>query len=583
MASKQIESVEKPSTTETKVFVKRQQYIPFSVQQLRKELQTQIAADQRFEFNDFFDRLELIIMLSHKPLGKEVLADYNLFEPSGARLAKHVGNEGYRAAEDRFLTNCRQLLERANFEPLSKEMWDFALKANYVTTLPIEPDFDTLDGNLLGDYNKAHPNEGEAKLPDFVDKVWIYTRGMDVDQTSSKFVKEKIDILVQNLVTYAKNKYFTKKKPADAKDTKDASKSGGDKKEAKEGAKDGKKEGSSKEEQKKEKKDDDKQEDKDSDNTDKPKEEKPRKHSRSASKANKKEVNPEKESKKADSKEEAKEDGVATSPESTPKSKEEKRTRPRRDSRAVKGDGHKKHKHREKKSKKKVEEEVADPDVMVYERKSLKSQVGDITKMGHLFNEVTVQEPRFKEVVMLYRVKRKTPPLSKTKKKDPMANNDPQMNNIFLRAFRDIPMADVKVALPKCKTKLSALDFITIVVTLAIAVISLIVNLMTEAGGYVGLMSMVTFAGVAFKVYSSYNSLMILYEKTVLNLLTKKTINTNSGLLTWLIDEVQAQEWKEAVLGYFFLLLKVRSIFLLLFQTSCHPPSFWFFYNVYIT
>ena len=71
---------------------------------------------------------------------------------------------------------------------------------------------------------------------------------------------------------------------------------------------------------------------------------------------------------------------------------------------------------------------------------------------------ITLQEPSFKEVVVLYRSKRNLKSTSSSSKSSPskMSSEDRMKDildrrNLHLRCFRDIPMADLNLVFPDKK------------------------------------------------------------------------------------------------------------------------------------
>jgi len=71
---------------------------------------------------------------------------------------------------------------------------------------------------------------------------------------------------------------------------------------------------------------------------------------------------------------------------------------------------------------------------------------------------ITLQEPTFKEVVVLYRCKQKLKPSSSSSKTlQNKASSEDRMKgilgyrNLHLRCFRDIPMADIDLIFPEKK------------------------------------------------------------------------------------------------------------------------------------
>jgi hypothetical protein len=155
-----------------------------------------------------------------------------------------------------------------------------------------------------------------------------------------------------------------------------------------------------------------------------------------------------------------------------------------------------------------------------------------------LWTKVTLQEPTFKEIVLLYR---------------PAApESAAQRNAIYIKSFRDIPMADLEVVLPEKKIGFNSVDLLKFTITGCVGIITAIVNLKSKA--VVGWAFAGTFLALLSKVIFDYNNSMDNYRNLLNQTLFEKALNNHTGAVVYLLEQFRQQETKEAVLGYYFLL-----------------------------
>ncbi len=107
-----------------------------------------------------------------------------------------------------------------------------------------------------------------------------------------------------------------------------------------------------------------------------------------------------------------------------------------------------------------------------------------------LLEKVTLQEPTFREIVLLYRPKELPAEVRK--------------QAIFIKTFRDIPMADLEVVFPERRIGLEPVDLLKFTATGCIGIVTAIINLRTGAGEAVGMAFIGTFLALASKVGRSH-------------------------------------------------------------------------------
>lgn len=171
-----------------------------------------------------------------------------------------------------------------------------------------------------------------------------------------------------------------------------------------------------------------------------------------------------------------------------------------------------------------------------------------LVSWANVFRKTAIQEPTFERLVILYRLA--TPPKRREKDPDPVKDRA-----IYIKTFRDIPMADLEVIFPEKKLSMNVVDRIKVAGT-AVGGVAIVgfkfllaaalspVMLLTMAGGL---------AGYCGKTFLGYKRSKDRYQSLLTQSLYHKSMDNDKGVLFYLIDSLEAQEFKEAVLAYYFL------------------------------
>eukprot|EP01119_Soliformovum_irregulare_P004470 TRINITY_DN15486_c0_g1_i1.p1 TRINITY_DN15486_c0_g1~~TRINITY_DN15486_c0_g1_i1.p1 ORF type:complete len:486 (-),score=146.25 TRINITY_DN15486_c0_g1_i1:42-1499(-) len=153
-------------------------------------------------------------------------------------------------------------------------------------------------------------------------------------------------------------------------------------------------------------------------------------------------------------------------------------------------------------------------------------------KPSHLFSATTLQEPTFKELVLVYQKKNE---------------------GLTLRSYRNIPMADMEVLFPEIGTKLRPNDLIKFTVTMCLGILSGIINMDSDESILTSL-TFQSFLVLAAKTAVDYYFAMYYYESLVIRFMHDKAMDNNKGVLLYLLDETTSQEFKETIVAYYFAL-----------------------------
>jgi len=116
-------------------------------------------------------------------------------EPPGER-----GPEYYEALSDRFIDELCALMLRANYRLFSQREWQFAQKENFMFTLPVTPAWEMLDSTMISRLFLRHPHLG-LQSAQLARRVLVFHRGSGLVTNTSFFLEEKLDMLLDRLVT----------------------------------------------------------------------------------------------------------------------------------------------------------------------------------------------------------------------------------------------------------------------------------------------------------------------------------------------------------------------------------------------
>lgn len=98
---------------------------------------------------------ELVFSARYHLLKASLLEDYEPFDPN-RELPSELPDSKIAPLEDRFLSNFRYTMEKANFSMLTGEEMDTASSSNFLNTVPIVPEWLKMDP-LFQRYMELHP------------------------------------------------------------------------------------------------------------------------------------------------------------------------------------------------------------------------------------------------------------------------------------------------------------------------------------------------------------------------------------------------------------------------------------------
>lgn len=153
-------------------------------------------------------------------------------------------------------------------------------------------------------------------------------------------------------------------------------------------------------------------------------------------------------------------------------------------------------------------------------------------------------------------------------------NINTQDNPVFLKLFKDIPRADLEMLFPNTRIQIRLFDKIKLGVMGSGGTAGGVMATLSKFGAAIdpisALIAIAGLLGVIWRQIAKIFSQRAKYSAILTKNLYFYSLDNNMGALTYLIDSAEAEECKEAILAYFFLLTAGKSTRLSLDQSIEH-------------
>uniref|UniRef100_K3Z634 Aminopeptidase n=1 Tax=Setaria italica TaxID=4555 RepID=K3Z634_SETIT len=161
--------------------------------------------------------------------------------------------------------------------------------------------------------------------------------------------------------------------------------------------------------------------------------------------------------------------------------------------------------------------------------------------MKNLMSKMTIQEPTFDRMIVVYR-------RAGTKTKPD--------RGIFVKHFKNIPMADMEIVLPEKKNPtLTPMDWVKFLISAVIGLVTLVGSLeMPKADVWVVIAILSGVIGYCAKIYFTFQQNMTIYQNLITKSMYDKQLDSGKGTLLHLCDDVIQQEVKEVIICYYILM-----------------------------
>ncbi|MCB9638377.1 MAG: DUF3754 domain-containing protein [Myxococcales bacterium] len=209
--------------------------------------------------------------------------------------------------------------------------------------------------------------------------------------------------------------------------------------------------------------------------------------------------------------------------------------------------------------KQQEKQQVEEGRSVVFERRWVRrlNMQNQPVSLRDLFSPKTLQEPELDRVICLFR---KTPDknlLAQVKEKLQRKKNAeaPEKDqSIYIKMFKKIPLADAEVILPFKKPTMKSFDMTLIGLTGVGSLYALYKGL--QSGGRASFVIMAVLLGLFFRMLMGYLRTVQRYNARMISELYEKNLDNHTGVLQYLVDSIEEQEYKESVLAYYMLWLQ---------------------------
>jgi len=196
-------------------------------------------------------------------------------------------------------------------------------------------------------------------------------------------------------------------------------------------------------------------------------------------------------------------------------------------------------------------------------------------KIKWFFGNITIQEPTYERLVLLYRessskklereehqhqkeghqvrsARLQTAEMMNALQQERAMN---YMGPIAIKYFRDVPMADMEVVYPEKKVGFNTFDKYKMIIASAVGILAIFWSLFSKKkGNRFSLFALVgSLIGYLLNSYFRWQMSMLQYANLLNETLFDKSLDNNLGVLLSLTDAMEEQEFKEAMLAYFML------------------------------
>ncbi|KAL8127386.1 uncharacterized protein LOC141717248 [Apium graveolens] len=161
--------------------------------------------------------------------------------------------------------------------------------------------------------------------------------------------------------------------------------------------------------------------------------------------------------------------------------------------------------------------------------------------LSNLANKITIQEPTFDKIIVVYR---------------PASTQSKTERGIFVKHFKQIPMADMEIVLPEKKNpSLTPMDWVSFLGSAIVGLVAVVGSLeMPKADLWVIFAILSTVVGYCAKIYLTFQANMAAYQNLITKSMYDKQLDSGKGTLLHLCDDVVQQEVKEVIISYFILM-----------------------------
>eukprot|EP00053_Salpingoeca_punica_P015447 m.142468 g.142468 ORF g.142468 m.142468 type:complete len:645 (+) comp16714_c0_seq1:98-2032(+) len=170
------------------------------------------------------------------------------------------------------------------------------------------------------------------------------------------------------------------------------------------------------------------------------------------------------------------------------------------------------------------------------------------------FHKLEICEPTFKQLILVYRTSEAA--------RRAVTGEDNIYADVTLKSFKDLPMADFEIVLPMQAPQTRPFDVIQLILAVIITIVYVYLEAQSSTRVRTGnmwedLQSSMPVITVALsyiaKLVVQWQSNKAAYISMMTEYLYHKSMNTDDGVANQIVAASHEQDWKEAILAYYFL------------------------------
>ncbi|GIL61971.1 hypothetical protein Vafri_16221 [Volvox africanus] len=185
-------------------------HIPVEFQEIYSLVRTGMSISERARFEQIAQLVESLYAQEFMALKRSIRHNFLRFS-MGAKDQPLISCLGaglptvaeLDISELKLIADFMQLMAAARFHILTTREWELAKSDKFMFSLPVEVNWSYYDDKMLRAFwtSNSERRELRAVLPDMADRVLVFHRGITVAQASGLYTAEKVDLLVEYLIT----------------------------------------------------------------------------------------------------------------------------------------------------------------------------------------------------------------------------------------------------------------------------------------------------------------------------------------------------------------------------------------------
>lgn len=175
-----------------------------------------LPSEQLSTFSTFAELLEAYIQCQFLNLRNSIKWSFLLFS-RGALGKQYISRRGrpipnkveFVSREKQFISDFITLMESAQYQLITKELWDIALEEEFLLTMPLTVNMDAMDSKMLKRFWEERTTK-RSELPEIADHILIFYRGVSTSKKADRFISEKINLFINYTILQPLGKVFKK-------------------------------------------------------------------------------------------------------------------------------------------------------------------------------------------------------------------------------------------------------------------------------------------------------------------------------------------------------------------------------------